>query len=127
LGVRPTITRLIQILVLLCFAAPLAGEAQVGKVPRLGVLVPGSPEPEYDRRLDAFRRGLREGGYIEGQNILVEYRWADTKFDRFPALVAELISLKVDVLVIDSTPAAHAAKNATSTIPIVLTVVGDPS
>jgi putative ABC transport system substrate-binding protein len=125
LAVRLTISRLIQIMALLCFAAPLAGEAQVGKVPRIGVLLPGSPEPEYDRRLDAFRQGLREGGYIEGQNILVEYRWADTKFDRFPALVAELISLKVDVLVIDSTPAAHAAKNATSTIPIVLTVVGD--
>lgn len=123
---RVTTTRLMQLVVCLFFVAPVAGEAQVGKVPRVGVVLPGSPEPEYERRLDAFRRGLRDGGYTEAQNILIEYRWAEAKLDRLPALVAELIRLKVDVLVVDSTPAAHAAKNATSTIPIVLTVVGDP-
>jgi putative tryptophan/tyrosine transport system substrate-binding protein len=107
-------------------AAPVAAEAQVGKVPRIGVLLPGAPEPEYERRLDAFRQGLRESGYIEKQNILVEYRWAHAKPDRLPELVAELIGLKIDALVVDSTQAAHAAKNATNTIPIVLALAGDP-
>ena len=77
--------------------------AQAGKVPRIGVLLPGAPEPEYERRLDAFRQGLREFGYVEKQNILVEYRWAHARSDRIPNLVAELIGLKVDVLVVDST------------------------
>ena len=104
-------------------AAPLAARA---KLPRIGILLPGSPELEYERRLEAFRQGLREHGYRENQNILVEYRWAETRYDRFPGLVAELIGLKVDVLVADSTPAARAAKDATTTIPIVLATVGDP-
>ena len=82
--------------------------------------------PNTKRRLDAFRQGLREGGYIEAQNVLVEYRWADAKSDRFPELLAELINLKIDVLVIDGLQAALAAKNATSTIPIVLALSPDP-
>jgi putative ABC transport system substrate-binding protein len=124
--VRRAIIRVTVVVALSLFAEPLATEAQVGKVPRIGVLLPGSPEPEYERRLDAFRQGLREQGYSEKQNILVEYRWAETQYDRFPALVAELMSLKVDVLVIDSMPAARAAKDATTTVPIVLAVAGDP-
>src|SRR5262245_62129056 len=78
-------------------AGPLVAEApQAGKVPRVGVLLPGSREPEYERRLDLFRQGLRDGGYVEGQNVVVDYRWAETKPDRIPDLVAELIGLKVD-------------------------------
>jgi putative ABC transport system substrate-binding protein len=90
------------------------------------VLLPGSPTPEYERRLDAFRQGLRELGYNDTQNILLEYRWAHAQYEHLDALVAELLRLQVDVLVIDSTRAGLAAKRATSTIPIVLTVVGDP-
>ena len=119
---RPTIIRLTSVVVLLFFAAPLAAKAQVGKVPRIGVLLPGSPEPEYERRLDAFRQGLRELGYIDKQNILLEYRWAQARYDHMSELVTELMSLKVDVLVIDGTRAGLAAKSATSTIP---STIGD--
>ena len=115
------------ILILSLLTAPPAANAQQrGKVPRIGVLLPGSPTPEYERRLDAFRQGLRELGYIDTQNILLEYRWADAQYERMADLVAELLRLKVDVLVIDSTPAGLAAKRATSTLPIVLAVAGDP-
>src|SRR5262245_7110048 len=107
-------------------AAPRAVEAQVGRIPRIGVLLPGAPEPEYERRLDAFRQGLREFGYIENQNIVVEYRWAQARPDHIPKLTAELVGINVDVLVVDSTAVAHAAKNATSTIPIVMALAGDP-
>ena len=115
------------ILILSLLTAPHAANAQQrGKVPRIGVLLPGSPTPEYERRLDAFRQGLRELGYIDTQNILLEYRWADAQYERMADLVAELLRLKVDLLVIDSTPAGLAAKRATSTLPIVLAVAGDP-
>jgi putative ABC transport system substrate-binding protein len=112
--------------VLLLLAMSLATEAQVGQVPRIGVLLPGSPEPEYERRLDAFRQGLRELGYIDTQNILLEYRWAHARYDHMADLVAELMSLKVDVLVVDGIRAGLAAKSATSTLPIVLAVAADP-
>jgi putative tryptophan/tyrosine transport system substrate-binding protein len=124
--VRPTRTRLTSIVVLLVFAVSLATEAQVGKVPLIGVLLPGSPEPEYERRLDAFRQGLQELGYIDTQNILLEYRWAHAQYEHLADLVAELLRLQVDVLVVDGTRAGLAAKSATSTIPIVLAVAGDP-
>ena len=123
---RPTSTRLTSIVVLLMCAVSLATEAQVGKVPRIGVLLPGSPEPEYERRLDAFRQGLRALGYIDTQNILLEYRWAYAQYERMADLVAELLRLQVDVLVIDSNRAGLAAKRATSTLPIVLATAGDP-
>jgi putative ABC transport system substrate-binding protein len=112
--------------VLLVFAVSLATAAQVGKVPRIGVLLPGSPTPEYERRLDAFRQGLRELGYIDTQNILLEYRWAHAQYEPMADLVAELLRLQVDVLVIDSTRAGLAAKRTTSTLPIVLATVADP-
>src|SRR5437764_8684005 len=115
------------ILILSLLTAPSAANAQQrGEVPRIGVLLPGSPEPEYERRLDAFRQGLRELGYIDTQNILLEYRWADAQCERMADLVAELLRLKVDVLVIDSVCAGLAAKRATSTLPIVLATAGDP-
>jgi putative tryptophan/tyrosine transport system substrate-binding protein len=124
--VRSTRTRRLSVVVLLVVAMSLATAAQVGKVPRIGVLLPGSPEPEYERRLDAFRQGLRELGYIDQQNILLEYRWAHARYDHLADLVAELLRLQVDVLVIDGTRAGLAAKRATSTLPIVLAVVADP-
>src|SRR4029079_6770791 len=74
----------------------------------------------------AFREGLRELGYVEGRDIVIEYRWAEGDYERFPALVAELIAAGVDVIVTAGTPAAFAVKNATSTIPCVMVAVGDP-
>jgi ABC-type uncharacterized transport system substrate-binding protein len=76
--------------------------------------------------LDAFREGLRELGYEEGRNIVIEYRWADGKYDHFPVLVAELIAAKVDAIVTAGTPAALAVKNATTIVPLVMVAVGDP-
>ena len=78
------------------------------------------------RPREAFRQGLRELGYVEGKNIVIEYRYAEGKFDRLPALAAELVRLKVDVIVTGGPPSARAAKEATSTIPIVMMQVGDP-
>jgi putative tryptophan/tyrosine transport system substrate-binding protein len=126
LAVRSTRTRRLSVVVLLVVAVSLATAAQVGKVPRIGVLLPGSPEPEYERRLEAFRQGLRELGYTDTQNILLEYRWAHAQYEHMADLVAELLRLQVDVLVIDSTRAGLAAKRATSTLPIVMAVVADP-
>ena len=76
--------------------------------------------------VDAFRDGLRELGYEEGRNIVIEYRWAEGDYERFPALVAELLAAKVDVIVTAGTPAALAVKKATSTVPLVMVAVGDP-
>jgi putative tryptophan/tyrosine transport system substrate-binding protein len=126
LTVRSTSTRRISVVVLLLVAVSLATAAQVGKVPRIGVLLPGSPTPEYERRLDAFRQGLRELGYSDTQNILLEYRWAHAQYEHLDALVAELLRLQVDVLVTDSNRAGLAAKRATSTLPIVLALASDP-
>ena len=115
------------ILILSLLTAPSAANAQQrGKVPRIGVLLPGSPTPEYERRLDAFRQGLRELGYIDTQNILLEYRWAHAQDENMADLVAELLRRQVDMLVIDSVRAGLAAKRATSTLPIVLATAGDP-
>ena len=107
-------------------AAPLAaGAQQVGKVSRIGYLSAGS-DTSNPRVREAFRQGLRELGWVEGQNIIIEYRWAEGRFDRLPDLAAELVRLKVDVLVAAPTPAALAAKNATGTIPIVGMSLTDP-
>jgi putative ABC transport system substrate-binding protein len=101
-------------------------EAQQPKqVPRIGFLATGSA-PAVLTRVEAFRRGLRDLGYVEGKNIAIEYRYAAGKSDRLPDLAAELIHLKVDVLVAQGAPAAHAAKNATNTIPIVMGNAADP-
>ena len=102
-------------------AVPLAGAAQQARVPRLGVLMFSDLEPS----LSFFREALRNLGYIEGKNILIEVRSADGKADLLPGKAAELIRLKVDVIFANQTPAAHAAKKAASTIPIVISA-GDP-
>jgi putative ABC transport system substrate-binding protein len=111
------------ILTLSLFAAPLAAEGQTGKVSRIGFLFNGSPGPSAE--VDAFRQGLRELGYIEGQNVTIEYRFASGQVGRLPELATELARLKVEVIVTPGTPAAIAAKQATSTIPIVFAVVAD--
>jgi putative ABC transport system substrate-binding protein len=105
-------------------ATPLAVEAQsAGKVPRIGYVGTRTPS---DFGLDAFRQGLGELGWVENRNIVIEYRFAEGRLDRLPDLAAELIRLKVDILVTHSTPGAVAGKNATDTIPIVMIAVGDP-
>ncbi len=107
-------------------ASPLAAEAQrAGKVTRIGALEPTSMALNA-ANLDAFRQGLRELGYVEGQNFVVEYRSADGRSERFPDLAAELVRLKVDVILTRGTPAVIAAKNATRTIPVVMAASGDP-
>jgi putative tryptophan/tyrosine transport system substrate-binding protein len=104
----------------------LAEAQQPNKIPRIGYLSgagdPSNPGPN----VEAFRRGLQELGYIEGKNILVEYRYIEGKRDRVPSLVAELVQLKVDVLVSPNLPAIRAAKQATKTIPIVMVINWDP-
>jgi putative ABC transport system substrate-binding protein len=107
---------------------PLAAEAQqAGKVARIGYLVTSLLEsPEMRPRLEAFRQGLRERGYVEGQNIVIEYRVADGKIERLPSLANELARLKVDLIVAVATPAARAAQQATTTIPVVAVAMGDP-
>src|SRR2546426_6769596 len=109
-------------------AAPLAAKAQPQeKVPRVGYLSPGSPsEPFRRRRFEAFRQGLRELGYVEGQNIAIESRWAEGKYDRYSALAADLVRLKVDVIVAAGGRATQDAQQATRTHPIVMSVVIDP-
>ena len=105
-------------------AWPLAARAQQpARVPRIGFLFYGAPELSLE--IDAFRQGLRELGYIEGQNILVEYRFAGGQVGKLPELAAELVRLKVEVIVTPTTPASMAAKQATSTIPIVIAAVAD--
>jgi putative ABC transport system substrate-binding protein len=102
--------------------APLSAEAQPGKVYRIGVLS-GSPPP--DPFVEAFKQGLRELGYVEGQNISIEYRWAEGRVERLPGLAADLVRLQVDVIVASS-QAALAAKQATTAIPIVMPIITDP-
>ena len=108
-----------------CSAAwPLAARAQQPKVPTIGVLVIGNISPEEFWR--EFRQGLRDLGYIEGQNIRFEFRSAEGQINRLPELAAELVRLKVDVIVTWFTPTAVAAKQATREIPIVMAETGDP-
>ena len=107
-------------------SAPLAARAQpAGKLRRIGFL--GNSTAALEANLvQPFRDGLRELGYVEGRDVAIEYRWAEGQYERLPALVAELIALKVEVLVTAGTPAALAVKRATTTIPLVMVAVGDP-
>jgi len=107
-------------------AVPIRAFAQPSaKIPRIAILA-GSSSTGESPRVEAFRQGLRDLDYVEGKNIALEYRYADARFDRLPALADELIRLKVDVLVCSTTPAVRAARNATRTIPIVFFGVYDP-
>ena len=107
-------------------APPLAVDAQpAAKVYRIGMLERTSPAINA-ANLDAFRRGLRDAGYVEGKNLVIEYRSAEGRDDRFPDLATELVRLKVDLIVTRGTPAALAAKNATQAIPVIITGLADP-
>ena len=118
-------------LMLLLSALGVAAEAQQpGKVARIGYLSrdlhPADSRAPAPRNLEAFRQGLRELGYVEGKNITIEYRYADGRNERLPALAEELVRLRVDIIVADSIASARAAKKVASTIPIVMASVGDP-
>jgi putative ABC transport system substrate-binding protein len=113
----------LMLVVYLLLAAPLPAEAQQAKVPRIGVLLLISAPERFQ---GSFREGLRELGYVEGRNILVEYRYAAGQVDRLTDLAADLVRLKVDVIVAQSTPSVQAAKRATAEIPIVMAPAGDP-
>jgi putative ABC transport system substrate-binding protein len=110
-------------LALVLLAVPLAVQAQpAGKIHRIGYLAFSSPDPSLD---GAFRQGLRDLGYVEGRNLVIEYRSADGQMNRLPDRAAELVALKVDLIVAGSTPAAQAAKRATGAIPIVFPAAAD--
>ena len=112
-------------LVVLLAVAVIAQAQQSAKVPRIGYLTGATPDGQ-SARIEAFRQGLRELGYVEGKNIVIEYRYAEEKLDRLPALAAELVRLKVDVIVTGGSGNTRAAKNATNAIPIVMAQDADP-
>jgi ABC-type uncharacterized transport system substrate-binding protein len=106
-------------------AWPLVASAQQQAMPVIGFL--GSDSPDlYADRLRAFRQGLKETGYVEGENFAVEYRWAEGRNDRLPALAADLVRRQVAVIVASTTPSVLALKAATTAVPIVFFVAGDP-
>jgi putative ABC transport system substrate-binding protein len=107
-------------------AAPLAVEAQLaGKVWRIGFLG-AATLARFDRFIEAVRLGLRDYGYVEGKNVAIEFRWAEGRYDRLPELAAELVGLNVDVVITHGAPGTLALKRATSTIPIVMAIIGNP-
>src|SRR5262245_56387476 len=115
---------LVAVMLLACVV--IAEAQQTGKIPRIGFESAADDPNNPGARIEAFRRGLKDLGYVEGTNILVESRYAGGNLDRIPGLVAELVQLKVDVLVIGSLVGIRAAKDVTKTIPIVIVTVQDP-
>jgi putative ABC transport system substrate-binding protein len=111
--------------VILLAVTVLAEAQQPKKVPRIGLLIASSPSPASPR-VEAFRQGLRDLGYVEGKDIVIEYRYGEGKPDRLPTLAAELVSLKIDIIVTGGSSPTRAAKEATVTIPIVMTQDIDP-
>src|SRR5262245_27018536 len=112
----------IIVAVVLLGVAVVADAQQSSKIPRIGYLSrdlhPSDSRAPSPRRLEAFRQGLQDLGYIEGKNIIIEYRYAEERLERLPALAEELVRLKVEIIVVDTTLTARAARKATSTIPI---------
>src|SRR4030095_16550771 len=106
-------------------AYPAAAAETAGRVYKVGFLGQTSAT-DHGRQTGALRQGLRDLGYEEGRNLVIEYRWAERKLDRLPVLAAELVGLKVDIIVTHGSPGSRAAKQATTTIPIVIDVVGGP-
>jgi putative ABC transport system substrate-binding protein len=124
---NPKWLRLSVLSLVLMVAGAEVQAQQPGKIARIGILRPERPgDAGVEVLIEAFRGGLRQLGYVEGKNIVLEHRFAEGKLDRFPDLVAEFARLKVDVIFALNTPAARAAKNGTKTIPIVFTWVADP-
>ena len=108
-------------------SSPVSDAQPTARVARVGYLAANvSANPSDDARLEALRRGLRDLGYVEGRNLIMEYRNAAGHIDRFPALAAELVALKPDVIVAPATPAALAAKQATTSIPVIFIGASDP-
>lgn len=122
---KAAVTSFLVALILLA-GAVLAEAQQPAKVPRIGLLIASSPSAASPR-IEAFRHGLTELGYVEGKNIVIEYRYAEGKPDRLPALAADLVRLKIDIIVTGGTSPTRAAKEATVSIPIVMTQDIDPS
>ena len=114
------------LLTLILTTIHLVEAQQAAKVPRIGYLSSGSPPTTTPEFREAFRQGLRDLGYVEGKNIVIEYRWAEGKLDRLPELAAELVRLKVDIILAPNSGIARAAKKATTTIPIVMANGGNP-
>jgi putative tryptophan/tyrosine transport system substrate-binding protein len=107
-------------------AAPVTARAQQQtKIPRIGVLIPGS-RTGFSQRIEALLQGLRDLGYVEGKTIAIEWRWADGRVEELPRLASELVGAGVDIIVTGGTPATTALKNATRTIPIVVALFGNP-
>jgi putative ABC transport system substrate-binding protein len=126
MGIKTIVVLMVGLV--LASAHPVKAQQTAG-FPLLGILSPGSPEPTdtyYASLLESFRQGLRDLGYFEGKNIQLEYRFAEGKLDRMPALVAELVQLKPAVIVVSAVPAIRAAKQATKTIPVVIISTVDP-
>jgi len=98
---------------------------QASKIPRIGFLGAASPST-FASRLEGIRMGLRDFGYVEGRNITIDYRWAEGRYERLPELAAELVRSNVDIIVTHTTPGSLAAKQATTRIPIVVALIGDP-
>jgi putative tryptophan/tyrosine transport system substrate-binding protein len=127
---KKKITVLTLCAMLLALSVSTAAQQPAGKISRIGYLSrdlhPSDSRAPAPRNLEAFRQGLRELGYIEGKNIIIEYRFADGRLERLPALAEELVRLNVEIIVVDVTAAARAAKKTTSTIPIVIAGGSDP-
>jgi len=112
--------------IILLTPVPYAQAQQPTKTPRIGILRTESPPATASVSLTAFRAGMRDLDYVEGQNVSFEYRWAEGRYERLPDLAAELVRLKVDVILSEATPATEAARQATTTIPVVFVLVSDP-